>query len=938
MSEHKSAEFTVVSALRDSCFSRVGGVVGTGRYRLVAAYRRSASNMLQKALADVEEEEDEEEPHPGMATEAAVSEGGPLGMVGSGDEDGGKEAVPEGEKKDESEAAGAENGGCASVVKDEHLEGGQCEDGKPLEGLERSNGHVNGEEKRATTGLENGEGQGLEPKPQGSDCEKEEEESEEDAEEEEEEEFGEVVSEGEPFVQALLRCDYSGLSVEERLQGLVALVNAVNETDMIRDTLEERFEATMALRKQLWAERKKQKEGNGEANGADSARKEDPEARAQMERLRGQRAELLRKSEEQNAIRGIELGRDRRHNRYFVFEATGGGESGPCSGRIYFQSAEDWHWEVLDTEGDLEALLGVLDARGVREAALLENLQRLGPRIRAAMRKNGRGLPPRPALTGPLEGTVQRGMGQLVRPAAGVQSVNCPLLDPPQPWMEILTASGAAAKSNALSVKQDNRTEEELKAEPMKAVQDLRSPGIPSPSAFSPFGGRPPLQDVGGGSASPFQRQLLQFVDRTNPGHHSGQQEQSQRQPRPEAQPANLQLPSLQERPASNGLQQFAAQQAFPIPPSSFKTRENAGESGASYQLQAECGRQYNSFSGQARASPQQAPKPLAADPASTSAPQQEASSTHSQNAAARTEETERLSGSMRPAAVLQEQPAHSQNFRAATIHNAALFSDPQTALDMHAQVALAHSQEIERLNRPMGNVGGLPSFANRPDLPFRPVLSPPSVYSPTGFRPQQNFSPPLAPQPLPAGRFSIPPRITIETAMQSPAAIAPHPQPQALVLADTSIPAGPPETIDVFAATPVEPPTVFLHVLGAPPEGPEAGALGPSRKLLKWGGAEGAITVNQEGPQAVARFEEAEQWLWDVKTRAGRILDEEASLSEKLLRCDYCQVGLTKDTKYSVRCKYPSTTSLTVTVSVEVCSSVRASNTRLRCVRSVGF
>jgi hypothetical protein len=903
MSEHKSAEFTVVSALRDSCFSRVGGVVGTGRYRLVAAYRRSASNMLQKALADVEEEEDEEEPLPGTATEAAVSEGAPLGLVGSGNEDRGREAVPEGEKKDESEAAGAENGGCALEVKDEHGEGGHCEDKKRRE---RSNSDVNGEEKRVRTGLE--EGEGLEPKPQGSDCEKEEEESDEDAEEEEEEEFGEVVSEGEPFVQALLRCDYSGLSVEERLQGLVALVNAVNKTDMIRDTLEERFEATMALRKQLWAERKKQKEGNGnggEANGADSARKEDPEARAQMERLRGQRAEVLRKSEEQNAIRGIELGRDRRHNRYFLFEATGGGESGPCSGRIYFQSAENWHWEVLDTEGGLEALLGVLDARGVREAALLENLQRLGPRIRAAMRKNGRGLPLRPALTGPSEGTVQGGMGQLVRPAAGVQSVNRPLLDTPQPWMEILSASGAAAKSNALSVKQDNRTEGGLEAEPMKAVQDLRSPGIPSPSAFSPFGGRPPLQDVGGGSASPFQRQLLQFVDCTNPGHHPGQQEQSQRQPLPAGQPANLQLPSSQERPGSNGQQQFAAQQAFPIPPSSFRTRENAGESGASYQLQAEWGRQFNSFNGQARSSPQQPPEALAADPASTSAPQQEASSTHAQDAAARTEETERLSGSMWSTAVLQEEPVHSQPFRAAPVLNASLFSGPQTALDMHARVALAHNQEIERLNRLMGNVGGLPSLANRPDLPFRPVLSPPSVYSPTGFRPQQNFSQPVAPQPLPAGRFSIPPRMTIETALRSPTAIAPHSragtQPQALVLANTSIPPGPPESIDVFAATPVEPPTVFLHVLGAPPEGPEAGALGPSRKLLKRGGAEGAITVSQEGSQALARFEEAEQWLWDVKTRAGRILDEEASLSEKLLRCDYCQVGFRKLRSISV-------------------------------------
>jgi hypothetical protein len=59
---------------------------------------------------------------------------------------------------------------------------------------------------------------------------------------------------GEPWVQGLVEGEYADLSVEERLNALVALVTVVNEGNAIRIALEERLEAATALKRQMWAE------------------------------------------------------------------------------------------------------------------------------------------------------------------------------------------------------------------------------------------------------------------------------------------------------------------------------------------------------------------------------------------------------------------------------------------------------------------------------------------------------------------------------------------------------------------------------------------------------------------------------------------------------------------------------------------------------------
>ncbi|KAF6155894.1 hypothetical protein GIB67_039225 [Kingdonia uniflora] len=59
---------------------------------------------------------------------------------------------------------------------------------------------------------------------------------------------------GEPWVQGLTEGEYSDLSVEERLNALVALIEVAIEGNSIRVILEERLEAASAVKKQMWAE------------------------------------------------------------------------------------------------------------------------------------------------------------------------------------------------------------------------------------------------------------------------------------------------------------------------------------------------------------------------------------------------------------------------------------------------------------------------------------------------------------------------------------------------------------------------------------------------------------------------------------------------------------------------------------------------------------
>ncbi|KAL2483356.1 Homeodomain-like transcriptional regulator [Forsythia ovata] len=84
--------------------------------------------------------------------------------------------------------------------------------------------------------------------------------------------------------------------------------------------------------------------------------------------------------------RSLPLGQDRRRNRYWQFKASPS-QNDPGSGRIFVE-LRDCQWRLIDSEKGFDALLALLDVRGVRESHLRSMLQRIETSFKDATRKN----------------------------------------------------------------------------------------------------------------------------------------------------------------------------------------------------------------------------------------------------------------------------------------------------------------------------------------------------------------------------------------------------------------------------------------------------------------------------------------------------------------------------------------------------------------------
>ncbi|GLI69153.1 hypothetical protein VaNZ11_013710 [Volvox africanus] len=113
----------------------------------------------------------------------------------------------------------------------------------------------------------------------------------------------------------------------------------------------------------------------------------DPARRAEEEddekQKRQQRADEIRRIDEECAIRAEPLGSDRRFNRYWLF--TTGEEGDMGSGRLWVESAPEGTWRLITTPQQLDALVASLEPRGVREGQLVQALARHADRIKRAM-------------------------------------------------------------------------------------------------------------------------------------------------------------------------------------------------------------------------------------------------------------------------------------------------------------------------------------------------------------------------------------------------------------------------------------------------------------------------------------------------------------------------------------------------------------------------
>ncbi|CAN7093885.1 unnamed protein product [Brassica rapa subsp. narinosa] len=240
----------------------------------------------------------------------------------------------------------------------------------------------------------------------------------------------EDIKQGRSWVLGLTEGDYSHLSVEERLEALVALVGIANEGNSIRASLEDRLEAANSLKKQMWAEAQldnscmrdvlkfdiqnstreinsfnrdpsqlvdetkpplevvsndvhKLSTERGSVNQEGNISQENFSSKRSRSQLKSY---ISHKAEEVYPYRSLPLGQDRRHNRYWHFAASAS-KSDPCSGLIFVE-LHDSKWRLIDSAEAFDTLVASLDMRGVRESHLRIMLQKIEGAFKENASKN----------------------------------------------------------------------------------------------------------------------------------------------------------------------------------------------------------------------------------------------------------------------------------------------------------------------------------------------------------------------------------------------------------------------------------------------------------------------------------------------------------------------------------------------------------------------
>ncbi|KAK4480454.1 hypothetical protein RD792_013527 [Penstemon davidsonii] len=203
---------------------------------------------------------------------------------------------------------------------------------------------------------------------------------------------------GEAWLLGLMEGEYSDLSIEEKLNTLTALIDILSAGSTIRMedpwTPSAEFHLNInnygsgAKIKRTTEKRCNSLEILGSCVGQtlislDVNASEQPiDSLVPMSKIgeEEKHANMKKMAEQMDAdylhpMQSIYLGSDRRYNRYWLF-------LGPCDEfdpghrRIYFESSEDRHWEMINTREALCTLLSSLDRRGAREARLRASLEK----------------------------------------------------------------------------------------------------------------------------------------------------------------------------------------------------------------------------------------------------------------------------------------------------------------------------------------------------------------------------------------------------------------------------------------------------------------------------------------------------------------------------------------------------------------------------------
>ncbi|OIT31846.1 PREDICTED: DDT domain-containing protein DDB_G0282237 isoform X1 [Nicotiana attenuata] len=101
-------------------------------------------------------------------------------------------------------------------------------------------------------------------------------------------------------------------------------------------------------------------------------------------RSKEQRKEYLEREIEKRVIRTNPLGKDRDYNRYWFFRRDG---------RIFVESSDSVQWGYYSSKEELDALIGSLNVKGVRERALKMQLEKLYDKISLELQKRSKEVP-----------------------------------------------------------------------------------------------------------------------------------------------------------------------------------------------------------------------------------------------------------------------------------------------------------------------------------------------------------------------------------------------------------------------------------------------------------------------------------------------------------------------------------------------------------------
>lgn len=206
---------------------------------------------------------------------------------------------------------------------------------------------------------------------------------------------------GEVWLLGLMEGEYSDLSIEEKLNALVALIDLVragstilmepeqNSSQVLTETVPSSFYTGSGAKIKRASSKQQNSLGSSwvhheQRHGHNSSAEIQPiDSSALLSKLHNKQISSGKSTEAKDVeitdyphpMQSVYLGSDRRYNRYWLF-------LGPCNARdpghrsVYFESSEDGHWEIIDTKEAFCSLLSVLDDRGAREALLIESLEK----------------------------------------------------------------------------------------------------------------------------------------------------------------------------------------------------------------------------------------------------------------------------------------------------------------------------------------------------------------------------------------------------------------------------------------------------------------------------------------------------------------------------------------------------------------------------------